>query len=270
MNKRLICIDLDGTLMSQDGQISQRNQQALKKCLLMGDIVYFVTGRPYCFAKSLALTVDSGIGVVAGNGSCYEKNGSLVIHSIPEKAVRRFVDCLEEEPVHAFFKSLHEFYSHDLYDERFLYDRMNSWFSDECQVHSHVEMTFEELREKAADIHKILVCAENRERLKQFEKAAEKIEEIHISRYNEVSFDVTAKGVDKGKAIRDIRECREIPREAVIAIGDAPNDLPMFREAGVRIAMGNAESSIRQLCDWTTAVQKEDGVALALEKLYRK
>lgn len=73
MNKRLICIDLDGTLMSQDGQISQRNQQALKKCLLMGDIVYFVTGRPYCFAKSLALTVDSGIGVVAGNGSCYEK-----------------------------------------------------------------------------------------------------------------------------------------------------------------------------------------------------
>ena len=173
MNKRLICIDLDGTLMSQDGQISQRNQQALKKCLLMGDIVYFVTGRPYCFAKSLALTVDSGIGVVAGNGSCYEKNGSLVIHSIPEKAVRKFVDCLEEEPVHAFFKSLHEFYSHDLYDERFLYDRMNGWFSDECQVHSHVEMTFEELREKAADIHKILVYAENRERLKQFEKEAE-------------------------------------------------------------------------------------------------
>ena len=147
---------------------------------------------------------------------------------------------------------------------------MNGWFSDECQVHSHVEMTFEELREKAADIHKILVYAENRERLKQFEKEAEKIEEIHISRYNEISFDVTAKGVDKGKAIRDIRECSEIPREAVIAIGDASNDLPMFREAGIRIAMGNAESSIRQLCDWTTAVQEEDGVALALEKLYRK
>ena len=234
----MVCIDLDGTLLNSQSRISDRNQRALKKCLDEGAAVYFVTGRPYCFTKSLAETVD------------------------------KFVDCLEASTAHAFFKGLHSFYTHDAYDKRFLYDGMNDWFSPGCQVRSHVNLPYAALREQAKEIHKILVYEEERSQLDIFEEQVSEIPGIQVSRYNDISFDVTAAGVDKGHAIRDICKRLGIAREVVLAIGDAPNDMPMLKEAGIRVAMGNAKEEIRSFCERMTASNEEDGVAQVLEHLY--
>lgn len=263
----MVCIDLDGTLLNRQSRISDRNQGALKKCLDEGATVYFVTGRPYCFTKSLAETVDTRIGVISAAGACYEWNGKLIENPIPDESLKEFVDCLEASTAHAFFKGLHNFYTHDAYDKRFLYDRMNDWFSPDCQVHSYVELSYGNLRERAKEIHKILVYEEEREHLDAFEERVSEIPGIQVSRYNDISFDVTAAGVDKGHAIRDICRRLGIARESVLAIGDASNDMPMLREAGVRVAMGNAREEIRLFCDRVTASNEEDGVAQVLEHL---
>lgn len=267
MNRPLICLDLDGTLLNRQSRISERNQKALKKCLDEGAAVYFVTGRPYCFTKALALNVDPRIGVISSAGACYEWEQELIVTAIPEYALSMFIDCLSQSKAHGFLKGLHDFYTHDTYDERFLYDRMNSWFPAGCQVQSFTELSFPELHRRAHDIHKILVYEEERARLDAFEAQISHIEGIEVSRYNDISFDVTAAGVDKGRAIRDIRGRLGILREDVLAIGDAPNDLPMLREAGVPIAMGNAKEEILRFCNWTTESNEADGVAQVLEHL---
>ena len=263
----MICIDLDGTLLNRQSRISERNQRALKKCLNQGASVYFVTGRPYCFTKSLAESVDSRIGVISSAGACYEWEGELIVNTISDDSLKAFVDCLELSSAHAFFKGLHKFYTHDVYDKRFLYDAMNSWFSPSCQVESYTELSYSRLREQAKEIHKILVYEEEKVRLDVFEKHVSQIPGIQVSRYNDISFDVTVAGVDKGHAIRDIRGRLGIGREWVLAIGDAPNDMPMLREAGVRIAMRNAKEEIHLFCDRMTASNEEDGVAQVLEHL---
>lgn len=267
MNRPFICLDLDGTLLNRQSRISERNQQALKKCLDEGAAVYFVTGRPYCFTKALAMTVDPRIGVISSAGACYEWEQERIITPVPEPALEAFMDCLEQSAAHAFLKGLHDFYTHDAYDERFLYDRMNGWFPADCQVQSFTNLSFSELRGQAHDIHKILVYEEERERLDIFEKQLSGINGIQVSRYNDISFDVTAAGVDKGKAIRDIRSRLGISRDCVLAIGDAANDLPMLQEAGIPIAMGNAREEILRFCKWTTTSNEEDGVAQVLEHL---
>lgn len=264
----MVCIDLDGTLLNSQSRISDRNQRALKKCLDEGAAVYFVTGRPYCFTKSLAETVDTRIGVISAAGACYEWKGELIVNPIPHESLKKFVDCLEASTAHAFFKGLHSFYTHDAYDKRFLYDGMNDWFSPGCQVRSHVNLPYAALREQAKEIHKILVYEEERSQLDIFEEQVSEIPGIQVSRYNDISFDVTAAGVDKGHAIRDICKRLGIAREVVLAIGDAPNDMPMLKEAGIRVAMGNAKEEIRSFCERMTASNEEDGVAQVLEHLY--
>lgn len=267
MSSAMICLDLDGTLLNSQSRVSERNQRALKKCLNEGAAVYFVTGRPYCFAKSLAESVDPRIGVISSAGACYEWNGELIVNTIPEDSLKAFVDCLELSTAHAFFKGQHRFYTHNAYDKRFLYDNMNVWFSPNCQVKSYVELSYAELREQAKEIHKILVYEEEKEHLNTFEEQVSKIPGIQVSRYNDISFDVTAAGVDKGRAIRDIRGRLGIAPQLVLAIGDAPNDMPMLQEAGIRIAMSNAKEEIRLYCEQVTGTNEEDGVAQVLEHL---
>ena len=60
---------------------------------------------------------------------------------------------------------------------------------------------------------------------------------------------------------------REIEMEDVVAIGDAPNDLPLLRRAGLAVAMGNAHPAVRSQADLVVATNDQDGVAEAIHTL---
>jgi len=55
-----------------------------------------------------------------------------------------------------------------------------------------------------------------------------------------------------------------------ITIGDDRNDIDMLEEAGLGIAMGNAQQDIQKVADYVTASNEQNGVALALEKFLLK
>jgi hydroxymethylpyrimidine pyrophosphatase-like HAD family hydrolase len=52
----------------------------------------------------------------------------------------------------------------------------------------------------------------------------------------------------------------------VMAVGDSLNDLAMIEEAGLGIAMGNAQEIVKQAASWVTSSNNEDGVAVAIRK----
>lgn len=263
----MICLDLDGTLLNNQGTVSEKNKKCLSACLDQGFKVYLVTGRPYCFAKYIAGTIDQRIGVIACAGACYEWNEKLIAHEIASEALIKIIECLERSAAHAFFKGRTYFYTHEIYDRRFLYDHMNDRFPENLKVKSFTELPYAELKRSAAHIHKILVYDMDRDRLCQLETQVSKIALLNISRYNDISFDMTAEGTDKGTAIREIRQRLHLEKSQVLAIGDAANDLPMFREAGRRIAMGNATPQIKEICHEVTKSNEEDGVAWILENI---
>ncbi|MFJ6934317.1 MAG: HAD family hydrolase, partial [Lactobacillus gallinarum] len=95
------------------------------------------------------------------------------------------------------------------------------------------------------------------------------IDEIAVSSYNDISFDVNAADVNKGNAIKDVMEYRKISLANVIAIGDGENDMAMFEVAGHTIAMCNAKVSIQKLCDEISALSNEDdGVSEILQEYF--
>jgi hydroxymethylpyrimidine pyrophosphatase-like HAD family hydrolase len=77
----------------------------------------------------------------------------------------------------------------------------------------------------------------------------------------------TAAGADKGTGLRALRERLGIARSETAAVGDSEVDLPMFAEAGLAIAVANADPEVLERADWVTAPGGAGGIAEAAERL---
>ena len=79
--------------------------------------------------------------------------------------------------------------------------------------------------------------------------------------------EVIPKVINKGQGIRDICSVLGMEPGEVISFGDAANDIPMLKAAGMGVAMGNADAAVKAAADMVTLSNNEDGIAAALEKL---
>ena len=79
--------------------------------------------------------------------------------------------------------------------------------------------------------------------------------------------EVIPKVINKGQGIRDICSVLGMDTAEVISFGDAENDIPMLRAAGMGVAMGNAAEPVKQAADMVTLSNNEDGIAFALKQL---
>ncbi len=78
--------------------------------------------------------------------------------------------------------------------------------------------------------------------------------------------DITHRDADKGKALVTMAEYLGIKIEETMAFGDGGNDITILRQAGIGVAMGNANDEVKQAADFVTRSVDEDGVAYALER----
>lgn len=77
--------------------------------------------------------------------------------------------------------------------------------------------------------------------------------------------DITARDTDKGKGLRAVMAWKGLKREETMAFGDGGNDIPIIREAGIGVAMGNANGSLKAVADYVTSSVEEDGISQALK-----
>jgi len=86
--------------------------------------------------------------------------------------------------------------------------------------------------------------------------------------YSADGFDVVLKGVNKGFGLRMLMKHLHLQKEEVACIGDNYNDLEMMKEAGYRIAMGNAVTEVKDMADFVTSASDQDGIYHALQHLH--
>jgi len=79
--------------------------------------------------------------------------------------------------------------------------------------------------------------------------------------------EVIPRRIHKGQGIRDICAALGLETREVMAFGDAANDIPMLRAAGMGVAMGNAQEEVKAAADYVTDTNNRDGIAQALEAL---
>jgi Cof subfamily protein (haloacid dehalogenase superfamily) len=95
-------------------------------------------------------------------------------------------------------------------------------------------------------------------------------EELTVVQTASFYLEVIPRRINKGQGIRDICQTLGFETGEVIAFGDAENDIPMLRTAGMGVAMGNASAAVKAAADYVTLSNNEDGIAAALKKLLWK
>lgn len=91
-------------------------------------------------------------------------------------------------------------------------------------------------------------------------------ENLSISRSEAFFLEVMAKGIDKAKSLERLLEIKNATKEEMIACGDGYNDLSMISFAGLGVAMGNAVDGVKNVADYVTLSNDEDGVAKVVEE----
>lgn len=91
-------------------------------------------------------------------------------------------------------------------------------------------------------------------------------ESLSVS-YTKIYAEVYSSKTSKGKALESLRKYLGIAKEETACIGDAENDLSMFKASGYKIAMGNAVAELKKRADYITKTNNRNGVAEIVNKL---
>lgn len=236
---KLIVLDLDGTLLCDNKEVSAVNQEWIKKAETAGLVVSFATGR----SKELS---ERYWGLVSPDSPMIMVNGAEVWLNHFEILVRQVLpaDCIPR---------LHELgVRHNL----------SCWgHTTQGYVSQEEWATRFPLRR---DWLKITMASDDIEIVQKIRRMGVGMDFLEVTSSEDNNIEFTKKGVSKATGLALLADLLQIAPSEVVAIGDNFNDYKMLEWAGLGIAMGNAENSIKVLADYVTATNENDGVADAI------
>jgi hydroxymethylpyrimidine pyrophosphatase-like HAD family hydrolase len=275
---RALAFDLDGTLLRADESLSPRNRDALRAARRAGLHVIIATARWYHLAEEVARELD-------GDGTHTDDelpvdgpvvDGPVIACSGAEvRLLRERVDLLDLRLPEEFADAVY-----DVCDTV----RCVAWVVLGDEVLVKMDGTMDSTVPALRQVDSLRAAAQGeapRMILVQGTQAAAAVEATSPMWDGAVRFDesfrgagkrlltLTALGADKGVALAVACGALGIAPDTVVAFGDAPNDVPMFRVAGASFAMGQAPPSVCAEASALTATNAEDGVAIAVEELLR-
>ena len=267
MKYKLLVLDVDGTLLNDAKEISKRTLASLLKVQQMGIRVALASGRPTYglmpLAKILELGNYGGF-IISYNGGqiINAQNGEILFERRINPEMLPYLEKKARKNNFAIFTY------HD--DTILTHSTDNEHVRAEANF-NNLKITQEEEFSTAIDFApcKCILVSNDEEALKDLEEHWKKRLDGTLDVFcSEPYFlEVVPCGIDKANTLGVLLSYLNIAREEVIAIGDGVCDVNMLQVAGLGIAMGHAQDSVKVCADYVTASNEEDGVAQSVEKL---
>jgi len=261
-NIKLIAVDLDGTLLDNDGKISSRVKDAVHRVREKGVEVTLATGRTFLSAKPFA--ADLGI-----NLPLITYMGALVRYSDSDRVL--YERCVPSDLAQEVIKAAGERgYPINFYlDDCVLVKELTPQNIEYARKYNVVVKEVGDLS-KVSHISpiKLLIINEDEEEMDKFERECREAfgRYLHITKSMPEFLEFSHPEATKAKGLEAVAEHLGLKREEIMAIGDSYNDLEMLQYAGFAVVMGNAREEIKKYADYVTTSNEDDGVAEALEK----
>lgn len=271
MSIRLLAIDLDGTLLDSEGHVPDANRIAIRRALEAGVEIVLATGRRYDFARPIFEVLPGPLTLILSNGAVVKtgEGRTLMRHLLPRAVAR---DVLAQVPEHResaaviFDRPREGQVVYEAIDWE--HPRHHRFFSTNRPYLAEVVPLEDCLTEDPVQVMFSGGCAEMRELYFRLKPEAIPLFEVALTEYEHRDFslvDIVRAGCSKGSALREWAASRGVPREAVMAIGDNLNDLPMLEFAGTPVVMGNALGELKAHGWAVTSTNDDAGVARAIE-----
>ena len=266
MKHKLLVLDVDGTLLNDTQEISKRTLAALLKIQQMGVRIVLASGRPTYglmpLVKALELSNYGGF-IIPYNGCQIIKaqNGEIMFERQINPEMLPYLEKKARKNGFAIFTYRGDTIITSSLD--------NKYIQHEALL-NNLKILKEEEFSIAIDFSpcKCMLVSEDEEALIGLEQHWKKRLNGTLDTFRSEPYflEVVPCGIDKANSLGVLLEQLGVAREEVIAIGDGVCDVTMLQLAGMGIAMGHSQDSVKACADYVTASNEEDGVALAVEK----
>lgn len=270
MAYKLICLDMDGTLLDTNKKISDRTKNAIKKAHEKGVKIAISTGRVFISAKYYANMLGISAPIIASNGAYIkEKDKEEIIYKSPidESLCKDIINIAKNYEFHFYLNTCDTIISAKPYPKGYTYLEMSNELPDDMKVHLEVNTNLEEeATNRNGQIVKAICISDDREMLENARKEVESLGNLEIVSSLGDNFEIMNKEVSKGKGVKVLADFYGISQDEVICMGDGENDLSMIKYAGLGVVMGNAPDSIKKYADYIADTNDNDGVAKVIEE----
>lgn len=262
---------MDGTLLDSQKEIPQAHIEAIHKAIAAGVKLVLCTGRPLVGVKpyydQLGLAQENEY-VIVDNGCAIHQTsdwGLVSYYALRKEEISYLNQIAQQTPAQLTFFD----------EERYLVlgEEANDLVRYDAGLvfTEPVTISLEEALSDQLVLFQAMFLAEE-DQLDRFEQEFDQELSQHFSavRSQPYIYETMPKGVTKSTALKDLAEKLGIEPQEIMAIGDANNDIEMLEYAGLGVAMGNASQHVKDLADYVTDSNDQNGVATAIAKLILK
>lgn len=269
---KLIALDLDGTLLTTEKELTAENEAALRRAAEAGIEIVPATGRFYgAIPENVRSLPYLHYAITVNGAQIYDirEDRPLFRSEIPWRRAVEIMEYLDTLPV------IYDCYMDNWgWMTRALYDR-----AADFAPHRHSLEMLQKMRtpvpelkahlaEVGHDVQKIQMFFRDMElRARAMADMKARFPDLAVTSSIPRNVELNSLEATKGVALEKLATHLGIGRADTMAFGDDLNDVTMLRTAGLGVAMANAGPEARDAADWITASCDESGVALALNRL---
>jgi Cof subfamily protein (haloacid dehalogenase superfamily) len=258
---RFLLSDIDGTLLRPDHSLTQGTVDAVRYLREAGIHFTVASSRPPRAMRQVIEALGVDLSTVSFNGGTitHPDGRLLAAHRIPADAARTCLQLFARHDVAVWVFAD---------DQWLLLNLDGEYVAHEQHTLGYGPVVVDSFDAYLDRIDKIVASSGDFELSKTLEASLNPhIEGRALAARSQAYYlDVTAVDANKGSALAALAEYLDVPLAHTAAIGDGGNDVAMFRQAGLSIAMGQAEAGVARQADRVTGTNLEDGVAQAIER----
>ena len=284
---KLVTVDLDGTMLTRRGIITEGTKNAIKNTMEKGIDVIIASGRPIDSIKTIAKEIGSKNYFIAGNGALiYDIKKDEVIYEkiLDKKKVLEIAEICEKNNMTYNIYTQKTMIADKLKYNVLYYYKENLNKKEELKTNITIVNNIKEYVEKSENekFLKITICDESKLIFNSIIKKINAIsgvkamdvyhatrktikqgtEDVNIEYYYT---EISLKDVDKWDAIKYLLNKLNINQNEIVSIGDNINDKEMIENAGLGVAMGQSMPEIKRIADYVTNDNENEGVKNVLE-----
>lgn len=271
-NVKILALDLDGTLLNSNKELTPGNREALERAARAGIHIVPTTGRfyggmPECIRE---LPFIRYVITINGAQAADLQTGEVIYRAeLPVARTMELMEYLDTLPV------IYDCYmDNDAFMTGAFLERVDEMVSNHHyrdmvrRLRKPVPELKRFIRERGHDVQKVqFFTNQPRLRLELMEQLPARFPDMIVSSSVADNVEINQLHANKGEALLALAKHLGVEREQTMAIGDGLNDLSMIRDAGVGVVMANACPELKELADAFTLSCDEDGVSHAIHTL---
>lgn len=264
---KLIFLDIDGTIVSLGRVPSETTVEAIRAARANGHKVFLSTGRREADVPESVRSIGFDGGIYSAGGRAVVNGKEILNRPMSEQLVQQAAGILRDRNLFFILEGASGAYA----------GAKNQTFSSTVVqmiqlLQTAIQIMDQEQRPEHDPVYKIVFLAESNAQLQQVVRRLSAAATIVYSSslfpgIPSFTGEISGMGINKGDALARVCEYLNAGLKDCIAFGDSMNDAEILQAAGIGIAMGNADASVKEIADQVCESCEEDGVAKALARM---